>query len=226
MTTHARSLWTSASLCALALLQWSCAKPEAEPVLPQDITDANVLYSQNCAGCHGPNGKNGAAQSLADPMYIQLIPRDKLRDVIEKGVPGTSMPAFAYEQGGPLHKKQIDALMDGLERTRERIPDAAGLPSYEADLTRADMHAGQQAYEAACAGCHAAGKSGGLITNRSYLALTSDQSLRTSIIVGKPEIGMPDWRTVATGHNLTNDEITNIVAWLSTLRAKTQENTK
>ena len=31
-----------------------------------------TLYKQNCAGCHGENGKNGAAISLADPVYLAV----------------------------------------------------------------------------------------------------------------------------------------------------------
>jgi cytochrome c oxidase cbb3-type subunit 3/ubiquinol-cytochrome c reductase cytochrome c subunit len=41
------------------------------------------------------------------------------------------------------------------------------------------------------------------------------------IIAGQPEQGMPDWRSDAIGANsrpISDEEITNIVAWIATHR--------
>jgi mono/diheme cytochrome c family protein len=63
-------------LFALAL--WGCASapgrpaPGDRPIAPSEIVDFNVLYSQNCAGCHGSEGKGGAAIALADPVYLAI----------------------------------------------------------------------------------------------------------------------------------------------------------
>jgi len=55
----------------------------------------------------------------------------------------------------------------------------------------------------------------------SYLALVSDQSLRTTVIAGRPDIGQPDWRGAVPGRALTGEEVTDVVAWLGSLRTAT-----
>jgi hypothetical protein len=53
----------------------------------------------------------------------------------------------------------------------------------------------------------------------SYLALVSDQALRTTIIVGIPELGAPDWRGDLPGKPMSSKEISDVVAWLASQRA-------
>ena len=50
----------------------------------------------------------------------------------------------------------------------------------------------------------------------SYLALVSDQHLRTVIIVGMPNLGMPDWRSHRKP--LTDAAVGDLVAWLASQR--------
>src|ERR1043165_4309710 len=64
---------------------------------PADVTDFNQLYTENCAGCHGAEGKFGAALSLNDPLYQAFVTDDALRQVISEGRPGTNMPAFSQQ---------------------------------------------------------------------------------------------------------------------------------
>jgi cytochrome c oxidase cbb3-type subunit 3/ubiquinol-cytochrome c reductase cytochrome c subunit len=68
-----------------------------------------------------------------------------------------------------------------------------------------------------CAGCHGPdGRGARDIADSSYLALVSDQHLRTVIITGMPQLGMPDWR----GHAkpLSDGDVTDVVAWLAAQR--------
>ena len=46
--------------------------PGPEVPRPDQVMDFATLYKQNCAGCHGENGKNGAAISLANPVYLAV----------------------------------------------------------------------------------------------------------------------------------------------------------
>ena len=52
----------------------------------------------------------------------------------------------------------------------------------------------------------------------SYLSLVSDQQLRTIVIVGRPELGAPDWRNNVPGHPMSAQEISDVVAWLAAQR--------
>jgi hypothetical protein len=57
----------------------------------------------------------------------------------------------------------------------------------------------------------------GSIVDGSYLALISDQGLRSITIAGRPDEGMPDWRSDGA-QPLTDQQITDIVAWLASKR--------
>ena len=57
----------------------------------------------------------------------------------------------------------------------------------------------------------------GSLVDPAYLALISDQGLRSLIIAGQPGEGMPDWRSDINGAGsraMTDQEVTDIVAWL------------
>ena len=42
----------------------------------------------------------------------------------------------------------------------------------------------------------------------------SDQYLRTTVIAGRADLGMPDWRSYTPGQSLTGQQISDVVAWL------------
>jgi mono/diheme cytochrome c family protein len=193
-------------------------------VPPNQIVDFTVLYSQNCAGCHGVEGSGGAAMSLANPVYLAIADADIIRRTASNGVTGTPMPAFAQSAGGMLTDKQIEALVRGI-RTWAK-PDALGgatTPPYAAS-TPGDPQRGAELYRIYCSSCHGADGRGGSkassIVDGSYLALTSDQQLRTIVIAGRPELGAPDWRGDIEGRPMSPQDISDVVAWLSSQRPK------
>jgi len=192
---------------------------------PNDVVDFDVLYAGNCAGCHGASGRGGAAIALANPVYLAIVDDRSMRATIEDGVRGTSMPAFAQRAGGMLTGKQIDALVEGI---RARASHPAGLahenpPSYS-PASAGDVHRGEAAYQTFCRWCHGPDGRGGpkasAITNDSFLALVSDQYLRTIVIAGRPELGAPDWRGNAD-RPMSEQEVTDVVSWLAFHRIAT-----
>jgi mono/diheme cytochrome c family protein len=209
------------ALIALLLVPSACeppGKPEAEPPPALDVTDFKVLYSQNCSGCHGDNGKNGPGRILNDPLYLAYVQKEALHQVIENGRPGTAMPAWALKQGGPLTPKQVDALVDGLEGWKKAFrPGLAPLPAY-LSTGPADQAKGKKLFLRGCFACHGPGARVGLVTDPSYLSLSTDQNLRTSIVVGRPDLGMPDYRFLNAGHALTDQDVSDLVAYLASLR--------
>ena len=42
----------------------------SETLAPNEVLEFSTLYAQNCAGCHGAEGRGGAAIALADPVYL------------------------------------------------------------------------------------------------------------------------------------------------------------
>ncbi|MGH9584774.1 MAG: c-type cytochrome [Bryobacteraceae bacterium] len=203
---------------ASTFLLTSCGKPGPAPVSPEDEMNFHTLFAQNCQGCHGVNGEGGAVQRLNDPIYLAIVPKKTLHDTIEYGRPGTLMPAFAQEEAGPLTPKQIDALVNGIEQNwGQPRADARSLPPYGAK-GNGDPARGHAVFNKACAMCHGEHGSVGPITTPSFLSLISDQDIRTIVIIGRPKLGMPDWRNHGLGHPMTDGQITDVVAYLSSLR--------
>src|SRR5208337_2307785 len=93
------------------------------PVDPDDVTDFALLYARNCSGCHGSEGKGGAALSLGDPVYLAIADDATLHKIVTNGIAGTSMAAFAKSAGGMLTDKQVDVIIRGI-RERYGKPDA------------------------------------------------------------------------------------------------------
>lgn len=222
--------------CAAPLFIAGCTsapgkpKPGPEVPRPDTILDFATLYRQNCAACHGANGRNGAAISLANPVYLAIAGASNIERITAQGVPGTAMPPFAKANGGMLTDQQIHALTRGLMQTWGNSQTLGGIetPAYAAPL--GDAAAGQQAFTVFCAHCHGADATGGKTDNGivagslvdpSYLALISDQGLHSFILAGQPEQGMPDWRShpgAQTNRPLTSQDIADIVAWLASHR--------
>jgi cytochrome c oxidase cbb3-type subunit III len=221
-------------LCAsivLSLLLSGCSSPHGQPqrdseaVPPGQVSDFATLYSQNCAGCHGAQGRGGAAIALANPVYLDIVDEASMQKVIANGIHGTSMSAFAQSAGGMLTDKQIDVITSGIFSTwsRKGILDGNNPPSYAANTAGNAGH-GELVYGTYCASCHGPGGQGGAkgsaITNDSFLALVSNQELRTIVIAGRPELGAPDWRGNVPGKPMTDQEITDVVAWLASRRVQ------
>ncbi len=214
-----------------ATLLSGCGSPRgrprkgAETLAPNEVLEFATLYAENCAGCHGEQGRGGAAMALADPVYLAIADEAAIRRVIAKGVRGTAMPAFAENAGGMLTAKQIDVITSGIRSrwSRGGILDGANPPSY-ASKAIGDARRGEAVFKAYCESCHGPGGNGGpkgsAITNDSFLALVSDQGLRTIVIAGRPELGAPDWRGNVPGKPMSDQEVTDVVAWLASRRAQ------
>jgi cytochrome c oxidase cbb3-type subunit 3/ubiquinol-cytochrome c reductase cytochrome c subunit len=201
-----------------------CGHPPEQYTLPDQVTDFSALYGANCAGCHGQNGHNGAVRPLNDALYLALIGKQKLREVIAKGVPNTNMPPFAQDAGGALTEHQISVLADEMQRRWARTREFAdiALPPYAAKL--GDVKHGEAAFRRNCANCHgedgtgSLGRRGGSAVDPAYLALVSDQSLRTTVIAGRSDQNIPNWRSYIADHAMKPQEISDVVAWLATHR--------
>ena len=198
-------------------------RPDARELAPSEVVAFDALYAQNCAGCHGRDGRMGAARALNDPVYLALVPPERMRQVIAVGVTGTAQPAFAINAGGSLTDQQIDVLVRGIEQRWARPDAVAGqeTPPYDAAqaATRsASAERGRDVFAGACAACHGengrGGPRGGSVTDPSYLALVSDQHVRTTVIAGRSDLGMPDWRGDGGTGPLTPRQVSDVVAWV------------
>ena len=148
------------------------------------------------------------------------------------------MPPFSEQAGGMLTDRQIALLISGMRASWSKPEAFKGveIPAYSASetvtdkasdgsivkaSTSGDAPSGARAYQTYCARCHGsngAGGSAGSIVDPNFLNLVSDQGLRTTVVVGRSDLGKPDWRSNVAGHPMSPQEIDAVVAWLASQR--------
>jgi len=215
----------TAAVCALALpaCDWMPGKPtEADRWQnPAKVVDFKQLFHENCLGCHGDGKDIGAVLSLNDPLYLSITTPEQVNAIITSGRKGFPMPAFAQKNGGKLTDQQVTALVEGIFAWGKAGGPQPEAPPYNAPL--GDPTAGASAFSVSCASCHGvdgkgvAGKAGSVV-DPNYLGLVSDQYLRTITIVGRPELGCPDFAHRVPGRVMTATEVSDITAWLASQR--------
>jgi cytochrome c oxidase cbb3-type subunit III len=207
-----------------------------------EISDFAQLYKQNCSGCHGAAGQRGAARSLNDSLYLAFVKDAAMKRIISEGQSGTNMPAFSQRAGGNLTDQQIDLLINRMRAAWARPDDFRDqkLPDYSAtqlapekdaiadvSVSSGDASKGRTVYQTHCARCHGldgAGGSAGSIVDPNFLTMVSDQGLRTTVVVGRADLGKPDWRSNLPGRPMTEQEINDVVSWLVSHRQSTRTN--
>jgi cytochrome c oxidase cbb3-type subunit 3 len=215
------AMLASALVLPFAGCGWQLGYPPPALARPSDIHDFTALYNENCAACHGRDGENGPATDLANPEYEALIDDATLHKWIAAGMAGTQMPAFGQANGGMLTDQQVSDIVAGMRREWLRPNAFAGAqPPPYAQAQAGDDHRGQQVYQARCAMCHT--QSNQEVTSPVYLALVTDQVLRSTIIAGSPDIGQPDWRHDSAGGQpappLSAQDVDDIIAYLAAVR--------
>lgn len=102
-----------------ALAQIVTEPPQADPAdmlpigLPQfpriagDAANGARLYARHCTTCHGMWGEGHVGRPLAKDWLV-LRPDLMIKSILKQGVPGSPMPAWTQNTGGPLSAKEID----------------------------------------------------------------------------------------------------------------------
>lgn len=101
------------------------------------------LFSQNCAACHGTDGRGGErAPDIATNRGVIALSEDDLKKIVSAGVAGTGMPPFAY-----LGPDKISALAAHLRTLQGRVASA---------VLSGDPEKGRSLYfgSAGCSRCH------------------------------------------------------------------------
>ena len=218
--------------CTTALATVGCFSAPGRPApgsyarRPDQVLDFPTLYAENCAGCHGAHGVNGAALSMANSVYLHYAGAARVQQITAEGISGSLMPPYAKGHGGMLTDQQIQILTRGIMATWAGTNDEPTPPYSPASPGNAV--AGEQVFTTFCARCHGANGAGvatvggqpGSLVDPSYLALISNAGLRSIIVAGQPEQGMPNWRNDGA-RPLTEPEITDVVAWLAQHRIAT-----
>jgi len=183
------------------------------------------LYSENCSVCHGIDGKGRVGANL-DKNWPSIRPDLRVRSVIASGIPGSFMPAWSTEKGGPLSETEIDAITmyilswqtEGPEviyptptaMVREPIEAPPGITG--------DPNRGAVLFDQDCAVCHGQDGRGriGATIAKDWPSIRPDLLVKSTIERGVEGTAMPAW-SQEFGGPLSVEEIDNLVAYLLTM---------
>ncbi len=142
--------------------------------------DGAAVFEANCTTCHGNQAQGVSGPALRNNDLIKTDPQ-RAYDTIVNGVPGTAMPAWILNNGGPLNNQQINNVvaylvnLQGVSQIPSAVPQPeeatetpppAGAPTPEpahpsnpgnpgqAINLAGDAGRGKVAFGAICAGCH------------------------------------------------------------------------
>jgi mono/diheme cytochrome c family protein len=76
------------------------------PQVEGDPTSGAVIFQSDCSGCHGAEAQGKFGWPLAK-TWSGNQPQAYIRSVVSDGIPGSIMPAWSQENGGPLTTQQI-----------------------------------------------------------------------------------------------------------------------
>ena len=179
-----------------------------EAAAVQNFERGEELFVANCALCHGQNAEGGGAASTYDPADSWPAPnlttiekryegtppatdiRDYIVNTIRRGRPGTPMPAWGSNYGGPMTDAQIDSITDWI------------LLQQKAEVAEADPAAdvtGEELFQANCMRCHGANLEGFIGPSLQGVFERHNRKtvlgiLRNGIYLANG-ISMPPWQT-------------------------------
>lgn len=164
------------------------------------------LYAQNCASCHGADGRAPSPNvpTLNLPSVLSMVDDDYYFDIISHGRKGTQMPPWEKS----LTRTQMLSVIRHMRGWSRK--------SVERDAVLAqsgDSKNGEALYRGRCAACHGRRGEGGIgntLNSPSFLSIASPQFFRDMIIGGRKHTAMP------ASYDLSTAEVADLVAYLRT----------
>lgn len=169
-----------------------------------DEMDGKILFKNNCASCHGLDGKPTKFGMTLKPFparnhraIASVVSRDELRRIIAYGINGTDMTPKKYD----LDSLQIEHVIDYIKTF-----------DYKPNLVN-----GKARFEAICSKCH--GMDGRAATGMGAKNLVySDLDL--SDITHTMRYGRPGTKMTSKRHQMSNEDIADVANYVHGLRFK------
>lgn len=211
-------------------LVWFSASMAQDGTDEEKLEQGARLYADNCAVCHGPNGEGRVGANISKD-WPSIRPDLVVESIIINGVPGSVMPAWSQENGGPLTQDQIDALVyyilswqtGGLPQV-DLGPTATPRPAISpVPKVEGDPNSGAVLYDENCALCHGLEGQGriGATLAKDWPAIRADLSLRSIISSGVGGTLMPAW-SQDEGGPLSAEQINDLVAYILSWEGSSQ----
>jgi len=182
----------------------------AEDFTHERIQRGAEIYQEQCVACHGAQGEGGSGPALNNRSLLKNTLDSVFFSVIRSGVPGTQMPAWNVDFGGPLTDEDVHDLVAFIRSWEPNAPEIVA-EQFTPDATR-----GARLFSSTCAICHGENGSGAQsaprINDPERLQALPDEWYRGVIRNGRPAKGMPTWGTVLSPNQI-EDLVSLIAAW-------------
>jgi mono/diheme cytochrome c family protein len=214
-----RSLQVLLGVLCLVLLTVSTALAQSGG----DPERGAALYAENCAVCHGPTGEGRIGAEL-NTAFASINVDEFLRQTIAEGRPGTFMPAWGQEFGGPLPNEDINDIVAYIEtwgggntpvlppprlpsREIPPVPDVAG-----------DPNEGALIFAGNCVACHGERAEGriGQTLAKEFPSAEPGAYVLDVVTNGIEGTLMPAWGE-SNGGPLSEEDVQNVTAYVLSL---------
>jgi mono/diheme cytochrome c family protein len=170
-----------------------------------------IIYEEQCSSCHGGLGEGGIGPAINDRDLLKGTQDEVFFSIIRSGVPGTVMPAWSIDFGGPLTDEDVRDVVAFVRAWESTAP------VIEAAVLEPDASQGALLFASTCAVCHGEFGEGTdiapAINDPDRLSSLDDDWYRGVIRNGRPARGMPTWGTV-----LSPMQVEDLVALIGSWR--------
>ncbi len=190
-------------------------------------SEGEALYLENCAVCHGSDGRGGVGVPLSLPAFLKQSPDEYLKRSIRFGRPGRIMPAFTH-----LSERQVELIVRHVRGWDTGRP----APAWNDNIIKGDVRKGEALYTRHCRQCHGeegrGGKGTGVmfsrkkdlpimapaIGNPGFLYAANDSMIRDIILHGRPGTPMRKARQF----KLSDADVDDLVGYIRSLEKPLQ----
>ncbi|HEV2754248.1 MAG TPA: c-type cytochrome [Actinomycetota bacterium] len=141
--------------------------PENAPASEYKELERSISLGMNCALCHGNEAGGGTTQRVDPASGEELVwqapplntvfhrwDEEIVKFTIERGRPGTPMPAWGVEFGGPMTEQMVQDVMAWLKSIQLPPPELAEACNDALADDALSCSSGKEIFEARCAVCH------------------------------------------------------------------------
>lgn len=173
-------------LCGAVAFGQDKNRSSSPPGTGADSAAAKQAFAANCAGCHGLDGKGGErAPDIVTRPNVRKLSDAQLLQILQKGVPQTSMPGFSH-LGDDILRSLVAYL-----RSLQGSPATAPLPG--------SARRGKELFfgKGGCSACHTIRGQGGFFASdlTAYARGRAPETIRDAILLPNRDLD-PRNRTV------------------------------
>ena len=174
-------------------------------------------YARYCSSCHGPAGEGYSVgvpgTGIGLPGFLETVSDDYILQTLKQGRIGTPMQPFIGPRGlANLTESDAHDIIAHLRELGKQKSSGANAPVAK----KGDPARGKLSYDVNCMACHQPEGTGRVgfapsIRNRDFLAIATDDFIRTTIKKGRlgtAMVGRPD---------LSDSAIDDLIAYLRSL---------